>query len=393
MENNGENSRTPGKFKYQSLYNWIVERILDGTFPYNAKLPSEAQLCQQFGISRQTVRNALRALNGDGYIASAKGSGSYVKKLVSPRKKKIGVLFTTVRGYICADILNGLESVFTPLGYSIQLELSHNRVSNERRFLKAMCESTVSGVIIEASKSNFPSPNAALFRQLKALDIPCVFVNSFYRNVPCSAVVWNDEEVAYALTSQLIRGGHRKIGGIFRFDEMQGALRHQGFSRALLDNDLEVNEDIVCWYSDSDGYAESTRRQSEMIDDYTENLIHNCTALVCYNDIIASTVINRLRVRGVLIPEQLTIVSFDNSDLVKLFGLKDFYSFNHPKDRIGEAAARLLLQYINRTRTDPEILTVPTPVEDSQFLAQSVPPLRVPAPSEPGEGPVPPKNP
>ena len=96
---------------------------------------------------------------------------------------------------------------------------------------------------------------------------------------------------------------------------------------------------------------------------------------------------------GVLIPEQLTIVSFDNSDLVKLFGLKDFYSFNHPKDRIGEAAARLLLQYINRTRTDPEILTVPTPVEDSQFLAHSVPPLRAPAPSEPGEGPVPPKNP
>ena len=352
-----------GKFKYIDLHNWIVDRIRDGTFPYNAKLPSEAALCEQFNVSRQTVRNALKALIDEGYVASVKGSGSFVQKRFNQRERKIGVLFTTVRGYICADILSGMESVFLPMGYSIQLELSHNRSDNERRFLKAMCASNVSGVIVEATKSNFPTPNDALFHQLAEQGVPCVFVNSYYQNVPCNAVVWNDREVAYALTTRLIRAGHKRIGGIFRFDEMQGANRFQGFSQALLDNGMEVNENNVCWYCTPDGYKAYSHRQSNMIDSFVERLETHCSALVCYNDIMAGIIINKLRLRGVGIPEQVTIVSFDNSDLVQLFGLKDFYSFDHPKDRIGKAAAHMLLEMIDGKRMGCEILTVPTPVD------------------------------
>ena len=45
--------------KYKILYKWITDQIYNGTFKYMEKLPSESELCNQFQISRQTVRNSF----------------------------------------------------------------------------------------------------------------------------------------------------------------------------------------------------------------------------------------------------------------------------------------------------------------------------------------------
>ena len=56
----------------------ILGRVQRGDFPIGTKLPSEAELARQFGVSRPTVREALGALQFVGYIDSARGSGSRV---------------------------------------------------------------------------------------------------------------------------------------------------------------------------------------------------------------------------------------------------------------------------------------------------------------------------
>lgn len=355
------------KFKYWNLYSWIVDKINDGSFAYNLKLPSEAELCEQFGVSRQTVRNALRQLGEDGYIFSVKGSGSFVRKHVRRREKRIGVIFSTVSGYICADILNGLENEFTSHGYSVQLEISHGRVESERSFLHKALDSHLSGVIIEATKSSFPSPNSDLFRQLDDAGIPSVFLNSYYSNVPCNAVIWDDENVSYKLTSQLIEAGHKNIACIFRCDEMQGGLRYLGYARAMLDHGLCINDSYVCWYSCSDGYFQIPKHQLDMIDSFLNSLKGNYTALICYNDLIAGSMINKLRAQNVQIPNDIAIASFDNSDLVQFFGLDSMYNFEHPKARLGEVAARLLLDLIHEDNTSRrQIITVTCPEENHE---------------------------
>ena len=204
-----------GVLKYEVIYSWVVKNIFDGVFPYKSKLPSEAQLMAQFSVSRQTVRNAMKKLAETGYIQSVRGSGSYVSRQTYGSSKKISVMFTTISGYICSDIFNGLESVLSKLGYSIQLELSHNSVDNETRFLKKMLKSNVAGIILEPTKSGFPTPNANLFHKLDEAGIPYVFVNSCYRNVKSNAVVWDDEKVSYHLTRHLIKSGHPNIGCFF----------------------------------------------------------------------------------------------------------------------------------------------------------------------------------
>jgi GntR family transcriptional regulator len=64
--------------RYAQLSEMLRERIVQGVYPVGAFLPTEAELCASFGISRHTVREALRRLSEAGYLRRRQGSGSEV---------------------------------------------------------------------------------------------------------------------------------------------------------------------------------------------------------------------------------------------------------------------------------------------------------------------------
>lgn len=64
--------------QYKVLYEAIRKQIINGTYGQGDLLPSENQLCTQFGITRPTVRHALDALLNDGMIRKHHGKGSIV---------------------------------------------------------------------------------------------------------------------------------------------------------------------------------------------------------------------------------------------------------------------------------------------------------------------------
>jgi GntR family transcriptional regulator, transcriptional repressor for pyruvate dehydrogenase complex len=77
------------------LYAQILERILGGEFMPDTRLPSEAQLASRFAVSRPIVREVLARLRDHGYVASRRGSGSYVRwppNRVEPRFVPLGSL-------------------------------------------------------------------------------------------------------------------------------------------------------------------------------------------------------------------------------------------------------------------------------------------------------------
>ncbi|PTM59298.1 trehalose operon repressor [Desmospora activa] len=64
--------------KYLQIYHDYVEKIESGALRSQSKLPSEHELCQQYGTSRETVRKALHLLSQNGLIQKIKGKGSFV---------------------------------------------------------------------------------------------------------------------------------------------------------------------------------------------------------------------------------------------------------------------------------------------------------------------------
>ncbi|MGG5253678.1 trehalose operon repressor [Neobacillus sp. SM06] len=66
------------KNKFQMIYQEIAAQIEDGVYPKNSRLPSENELAEKYGTSRETVRKALNLLSQNGYIQKIKAKGSIV---------------------------------------------------------------------------------------------------------------------------------------------------------------------------------------------------------------------------------------------------------------------------------------------------------------------------
>lgn len=65
---------------YSQLKNIIIEKIENGEYPPDSKIPSEQDLCELYSISRPTVRQAVSELTNNGYLYKEKGKGTFVSK-------------------------------------------------------------------------------------------------------------------------------------------------------------------------------------------------------------------------------------------------------------------------------------------------------------------------
>ncbi len=65
---------------YSQLKNLIIDKIDNGEYPPDSKIPSEQELCEKYSISRPTVRQAISELTNSGYLYKEKGKGTFVSK-------------------------------------------------------------------------------------------------------------------------------------------------------------------------------------------------------------------------------------------------------------------------------------------------------------------------
>lgn len=79
---------------YIQIYNQILSEIQSGAFQVGDKLPAERELCEQFGVSRVPVRQALSALELNGFIYSRQGEGVYVKEFQTEAENSQSTLLT-----------------------------------------------------------------------------------------------------------------------------------------------------------------------------------------------------------------------------------------------------------------------------------------------------------
>lgn len=321
--------------KYLQLYNQLREQIASGEFTPEMHLPTENEIASLHGISRQTVRQALDLLRRDGYIYSVQGSGTYVSAQTkdSPTNKRIAVITTYFSEYIFPSILRGISNAAVEKGYAMEISATNNSISTEKMILANILQHPVSGIIAEGTKSALPNPNTTFYRQLAEQRIPIVFFNSIYpdlNNEHIVSVVTDDFRGGYENASNLIAQGHKKIGCIFKSDDAQGINRFSGVISALADNSVDYDDSNFFWFSTETKYTLTATLSAS-------NLFSNCTAVICYNDEIATMLFSYMKSNSHSIR---SVASFDhniNQDLIPQ-GVT-FSSLWHPKDALGRAAA------------------------------------------------------
>ncbi|MCI8843451.1 MAG: substrate-binding domain-containing protein [Oscillospiraceae bacterium] len=328
-------------FKYQQIAAELRARIEAGT--YDGALPTEFAISEAFQASRQTVRRALALLVDDGLIERRQGSGSRLLPRQTPAKSRrttVAVITTYINDYIFPGILREMEHVFAAGNCMPLLFSTHNQVDMERRLLRQLLDLSVDGVLIEGSKTVLPNPNQDLYQKLRDRGLPVVFLHGIYPDLPWALSVLDDNRGGgRMLVEYLYRKGHRNIAGMFKSDDIQGLQRYEGYMTQLRDLELPMDDRRVFWYDTS---LKELLTAGEFWD-RAEKVLEGCTAVVCYNDEIATQLVNALRKKGVDIPGELAVVSFDNSPLSDLCPVP-VTSLSHGENNLGRMAAELMLR-------------------------------------------------
>jgi len=329
--------------KYEQLANLLRSEIRELSRHGQSKLSTEAELSARYRMSRQTVRHALRLLEDEGLIERRQGSGSYINECTKPcGAKQIAVVTTFLDDYIFPSILHDAQSCFSKAGYSTLLYTTENKVGKEREILEKLLEQDVSAVLIEGSKTALPTPNSDLYAALRERGIPVLFLHGVYSNLTSFPSLLDDNySGGYQLAQYLCSKGHSKIAGIFKSDDIQGPQRYHGAVTALRDNNTSFRDSAFFWY-DTEDRAALVGSSGHMLDNFINHRLADATAVICYNDEIAYLLIKRLMELGKAVPDDVAVVSFDNSFYSQI-GAVPITSLGHKANRTGKAAAELLL--------------------------------------------------
>lgn len=335
--------------KYYLLAEFLKEKIAAGEVVPGDKLPSENELAETYSISRSTVRQALSVLQNEGLIERRQGSGSVVKEpLVTPKSTNtIAVITTYIGEYIFPDILRAVEEILTENRYLTMIFATKNRVDNERKILTDILRQPPAGLIIEGTKTALPNPNIDLYNEFKRRGVPIVFIHGWYPELTSAVrVVADDRQGGKIATEYLIEKGHKKIAGIFKSDDLQGHLRYGGYAEAMVSHDLPVTDDNVLWY---------TTESKNLITVLGKQVLDDCSAVVCYNDEVAIQLLSVLRQDGIQVPDDISVMSFDNSTYSEL-SVPKISTCSQEKRQIGIQSAEKLISLIEGVAQNSSVL-------------------------------------
>lgn len=111
---------TSSRVAYQEVANRLRQRILSGELSVGDRLPTEAELCDQFRVSRSTIRESLRMLSSQGLVMTSRGvgGGTSIAQIdhqdVSDMLRDSIVLLTRSHGASVAELLEAREVLEVP---------------------------------------------------------------------------------------------------------------------------------------------------------------------------------------------------------------------------------------------------------------------------------------
>ena len=331
--------------KYITIKNEIKVSIEKEDFISGTKIPSEAELRVHYGVSRHTIRQAISELVNDGYLYKQQGAGTYVSddykvQISTDEGKRIGVITTYLSNYIFPSIIRGIEEELSRHNYTLMLSSTRNNVDNERHNLDNMLNQEVDGLIIEPTKSNLLNPNLNYYLDIIEKKKPVVMLNASYEELELPVIALDDVKASLLATEHLIELGHKKIGMITKTDDVQGKNRLKGYLKALYNSGLSFESGHIIRY-DTESKPYLANKISSLLD---ANSLP--TAFVTYNDEVAVTLIKEIHRAGKNCPDDFSVVSHDNSFYSNVFPTISLTSINHPKEELGRAAAKWMIDAV-----------------------------------------------
>ncbi|ASA23337.1 LacI family DNA-binding transcriptional regulator [Paenibacillus donghaensis] len=336
------------------------------------KRVSMQDIADQLHISKNAVSLALLDKKGVGeemryrVLQTAKelGYGQYAEKSSADRNVLI-LVPERIMSYrdndhfrFFHDMIWGLEKSIRKRGLSAVIAPIDHEMESGLQLPRQCKEISYIGIIL------FGIVDKAYARLVWELDTPLVMFDSYHRELPCPVVASANTEGAYEAVTMLIRSGHQRIGFIGPANlTTSHEERWLGYWSAIQEFGLPLDMSKVMTYSA--GFHDTEQE----IEAYLNDLDEFPTAFFCGNDRIAYLLVRQLRKRSLNVPEDISIVGFDDLQYEEDNGL-GMTTMRVEKEKMCEAAADMLLTLKSACRDMLRLYIRPTLVARHSVLTK-----------------------
>lgn len=306
------------------------------------------------GVSPTTVSNVLNGRTGAMTPATLQRVQSAIRRLkyhpsnaarglVTQRTATIGLILAEIETPLFLQALHHIEPIARGVGYNVLLCIARN-IADEQQALDLLLEKQVDGIIF-LSTSQYLDDSHIL--ELKSIGLPVVLVNRATVHDSFDQINWDNTSGIGQAVDHLVHLGHRQIALLRGPEKRHSSVeRLSGFRLALERHGIAYLEEYV---QPGDFTVSSEQwRQS------TLNLLalpSPPTAIIASDDIVAAVVITTIQRSGLRIPNDISIVGFDDQSFCTFLN-PALTTVQLPIMEAGKRAGEILLQRITSGRTE-----------------------------------------
>ncbi|HZD02369.1 MAG TPA: LacI family DNA-binding transcriptional regulator [Actinomycetes bacterium] len=291
-------------------------------------------------VSAAAVQRVLEAARQLGYRPNSLARGLKLQQTFT-----IGMLLPDLTNPLFPPIVRGIEDVLVEAGYTLVVANTDNSEQKEAVIIEAMERRRVDGLMVATARRDYP-----LIDRLVEANVPLVLINRTLDDPAVSSVAGDDHAGIGLALRHLAALGHRRIAHVAGTQAVSTGLdRYHAFLAWMLSLGLELDHDLIV-FADQFREKEGAAAFAELLgrrDDFT--------AVVAANDLVALGCYDVCRERGIVIPDDLSLVGYNDIPFCDKFA-PPLTSVRIPHYRIGAKAAELLLNAV--TDRDPTPVAV-----------------------------------
>ena len=264
--------------------------------------------------------------------------------LASRRTMTIGLVLNDLHNPFFAEMTDGIHEAALEAGYRIVINTGLRNRAGEKAAVDTFLEFRTDGIILVGSELSADELEALASETNLVVAARASTADSY------DTVSIDDRLGAGMVVDHLVNLGHRRIAHIDGGPGAGARQRREGYKTAMEQRGLSEHVRIAAGeYSEHAGTAGVDQLLSDG---------EIPTAIFAANDLMATGVLNRLQYRGLSVPDDVSLVGFDNTAMAALHQMS-LTTVDQPCELLGRLAARYLIERLDEERTDAvhELLT------------------------------------
>lgn len=302
-------------------------------------------------LANVSVSTVSRVINNNCKVASEKRNlvlkamkklgykpNTFAQSLVTNKSNSIGMILGDMSGWFPGSMVKGVEQIIGNTGMHLIVCNGHAKAQMERNAIDFLVDRRCDALIAHIDSLS----DEELVEISRQYQTPIILINRYIHELSDHCVSLKNELGGKLATEHLIQQGHSDIacitGPLRKADSRE---RLQGYRNVLENNKIPYREELII---EGDYLEEGGYKATKRLLDRTGNF----TAVFFGNDNMAIGGLNALREAKLGVPEDVSIIGFDNA-LMSSYVTPKLTTVEMPITKMAQSAARLALAFSNET--------------------------------------------